>query len=211
MTDPTPDDLSLATARCLDMLGEPDLDFDLVYSDMRALFDTCLLLLRNGHEEAQVIGAEFIEGIVQAHDHDFIRGLARDLAGRIGPDDKRGHQFKTHCLDPTLDLAGIPADTVYTDPGNTLTADPTATASPQVAASPQVQVSRQARKLTGAATGLLPIEHRARYNEEFAAELWDLAAAGAGRRQQLAYATRQLVRALHLRAALTPHSLFNAG
>ena len=52
------------------------------------------------------------------------------------------------------------------------------------------------------ATWLLPAREQARYGEEYHSELHDLAAAGAGRRQQLGYAVRLLVRAVPLRAAV---------
>jgi hypothetical protein len=61
-----------------------------------------------------------------------------------------------------------------------------------------------ARRLVQIATRLLPGRDRARYAEEFRSELWDLA--GAGRRQQILYAARQLLRAAHLRIELkAPH------
>jgi len=51
-------------------------------------------------------------------------------------------------------------------------------------------VPSAARLLSGASR-ILPASQRARYADEFQSELWDLAAAGAGRRGQLAYAIRQ--------------------
>jgi hypothetical protein len=65
-----------------------------------------------------------------------------------------------------------------------------------------VRVAPAAGRLLGAAARLLPAASRARYIGEFGSELWELAAAGAGRRAQLAYAARQARSALVLRTAL---------
>jgi len=52
---------------------------------------------------------------------------------------------------------------------------------------------------------LLPKADRARFGEEYRSELWDLAAAGAGRHQQMGYALRQFGCAVPLRfAVLSP-------
>ena len=59
-----------------------------------------------------------------------------------------------------------------------------------------------ARRLVTIAASLLPGEDRARFCEEYRSELWDLASAGATRRQQLGYAFRQLLRVAPLRAAV---------
>jgi hypothetical protein len=68
-----------------------------------------------------------------------------------------------------------------------------------------VQTAAPARGLVVAASWLLPAALRARYGEEYRSELWDLAAAGAGRRQQLGYALRQFRCAVPLRfAVLSP-------
>ena len=61
-----------------------------------------------------------------------------------------------------------------------------------------------ADRLLAAATQLLPAAARARYAEEYRNELWDLANCGAGRLQQVQYATRQLARAMVMRSALVP-------
>jgi hypothetical protein len=69
------------------------------------------------------------------------------------------------------------------------------------------RVTASAVRLAGAAARLLPAGERARFGEEYRSELWDLAQAGAGRRQQLGYATRQLGRTAPLRlAVLAPRS-----
>lgn len=54
------------------------------------------------------------------------------------------------------------------------------------------RVAPPAVRLLSAVARLLPAAYRARYEEEFRAELWDLAQAGAGRLWQVAYALRQL-------------------
>ncbi len=64
------------------------------------------------------------------------------------------------------------------------------------------RVAPSAARLLAAATGLLAAADRARYSEEYRAELWEIAAAGGGRRQQLLYAVRQVRSAWRLRAAL---------
>jgi hypothetical protein len=63
-------------------------------------------------------------------------------------------------------------------------------------------VALSARRLAVAAAWLLPAGDRARYGEEYRSELWDLAHAGAGRRQQVGYAFRQFVRAVPMRQAV---------
>jgi hypothetical protein len=65
------------------------------------------------------------------------------------------------------------------------------------------RVVRSAVSLLAAASWLLPAANRGRYAEEYRAELWDLAQAGAGRIRQLRYAFCQLRNALRydLRAA----------
>lgn len=64
------------------------------------------------------------------------------------------------------------------------------------------RVAPSAARLLAAATGLLAASARARYSEEYRAELWEIAAAGGGRRQQLLYAVRQVRSAWRLRTAL---------
>jgi hypothetical protein len=64
------------------------------------------------------------------------------------------------------------------------------------------RVAPSARRLAVAAARLLPAPERARYDEEFRSELWEIAQAGGRRREQLAYAVRQLVAARPLRAGL---------
>lgn len=59
-----------------------------------------------------------------------------------------------------------------------------------------------ARFLLAAAARLLPATDRGRYAEEYQAELWDLAQAGAGRVQQLRYALRQFRNVVSVRVAL---------
>jgi len=64
------------------------------------------------------------------------------------------------------------------------------------------RVAPSACRLTIVAAWLLPAGQRARYGEEYRSELYDLAAGGAGRRQQLGYALRLLGRAGPLRLAV---------
>lgn len=60
-----------------------------------------------------------------------------------------------------------------------------------------------AGRLLAAATRLLPAGDRARYAEEFRAELWEIAHAGASRRRaQLTYAAQQVMSAWRLSAEL---------
>jgi hypothetical protein len=71
---------------------------------------------------------------------------------------------------------------------------------------PRNQVAALAECLVGVAARMLPASGRARFAEEFQAELWEIAYAGTGRLGQLAYAARQLRRAWGVRAELrTPH------
>jgi hypothetical protein len=70
---------------------------------------------------------------------------------------------------------------------------------------PAVHVAAPAVRLVAGAARLLPAADRPRYREEYHNELWEMAATGAGRRQQLAYAIRQVLRIMPLRfAVLTP-------
>jgi hypothetical protein len=63
-------------------------------------------------------------------------------------------------------------------------------------------VAPAAGRLAAAATRLLPTADRPRYGGEFRSELWELAEAGAGRRQQLLCALRQFRCAVPLRFAV---------
>lgn len=65
-----------------------------------------------------------------------------------------------------------------------------------------VRVTPPAWRLAAAAGWLLPVAARARYREEYHCELWDLAATGAGRGQQIGCAVRQLRCAVPLRFAV---------
>jgi hypothetical protein len=67
---------------------------------------------------------------------------------------------------------------------------------------PTVRVAALAVRAAAAATRLLPAADRARYDDEYRSELWDLAAAGAGRRQQILCALRQLYATVPLRFAI---------
>ncbi len=66
----------------------------------------------------------------------------------------------------------------------------------------RVMPSRAAGRVLAGVVQMLPAGDRARYGEEFAAELDELAAAGLSRRVQLGYALRQAGRVWSLRAAL---------
>jgi hypothetical protein len=68
--------------------------------------------------------------------------------------------------------------------------------------SPAVRITLSASGLVSAAAWLLPAADRPRYCEEYRSELWDLASVGAGRRQQLRYGARQLLRVAPLRVAV---------
>lgn len=67
----------------------------------------------------------------------------------------------------------------------------------------QAVMSRPARKIVSAAACLLPMRQRRDKSEEFAAELHDMALAGASRRDQLGHALRVLVYILPLRRTLS--------
>jgi hypothetical protein len=62
-----------------------------------------------------------------------------------------------------------------------------------------VHVTALARQLVAVAS---QVASSARVQEEYFSELWELAAAGGGRRQQVQYAARQLCLAVPLRFAL---------
>ena len=59
-----------------------------------------------------------------------------------------------------------------------------------------------AGRLLAVAVRLLPAGDRGRYAEEYSSELWEIAFAGASRRLQFLYATRQFIRVAHLRVAV---------
>lgn len=59
-----------------------------------------------------------------------------------------------------------------------------------------------AGRLLTALACLLPATDRERYREEYRSELWEIAADGAGRCQQLRYVARQTLRVGHLRCAV---------
>jgi len=65
-----------------------------------------------------------------------------------------------------------------------------------------VVVSHAAQRVTAFTTRLLPAACRSIKSEEFAAELYDIAATGGSRRRQLAYALRLLATIVPLRRAL---------
>jgi DNA-binding NarL/FixJ family response regulator len=65
-----------------------------------------------------------------------------------------------------------------------------------------VPMATPAVGVAAAATRLLPAAERARYGEEYRSELWELAATGAGRRQQIRCAMSQLRCAVPLRFAV---------
>ena len=64
------------------------------------------------------------------------------------------------------------------------------------------RVAPMAADMLAGAARLLPAADRARYAEEYQAELWHLATSGANRQQQLRYALRQFRGALWMRLAL---------
>lgn len=66
-----------------------------------------------------------------------------------------------------------------------------------------VVVSWTARRVVGVAARLLPVEHWPGKAEEFAGELFEIAAAAGSRRRQLAHALRVLVYVVPLRRALS--------
>jgi len=66
----------------------------------------------------------------------------------------------------------------------------------------RARVAAPASRLAGLAVWLLPADGRARYSEEFACELWEMANHGAGRRAQLAFAIQLLSHAAPLRMAV---------
>jgi len=61
---------------------------------------------------------------------------------------------------------------------------------------------RTAVRLVAVAAEMAPADLRARYSEEYSGELWEIAEVGASHREQLAYASRVLIRAASVRAAL---------
>jgi hypothetical protein len=125
-----------------------------------------------------------------ADDLDFVlgraRGLADDLAHYRGLADGLADGL-------AIDLVGLAIDLV----GDLALARALAGAG-----APAGRVAPLAGRLLAAAARLLPAGDRARYAEEFRSELAELAAAGAGRRRQLAHAARVARSAPQLRAGL---------
>jgi hypothetical protein len=64
------------------------------------------------------------------------------------------------------------------------------------------QVTPSASRILAGTARLLPRTDRARYSEEYAAELWEIAQTGAGRSGQFKYAARQTLHVMHLRGAV---------
>ncbi len=131
---------------------------------------------------------------------DLARDLAPDLARDLARDLDLARDIAS-ALTPVLDLAphiDLARDiTRARDLARDLARDASVRGKPAA-----VRVAPAAGRLLAAAARLLPAADRARYGEEYRAELWELAHAGAGRRGQLAYAARQVVSALHLQAEL---------
>lgn len=124
---------------------------------------------------------------------EFVRHLGDDLAhaGRLARDIGRDSAFigdldlKPHGHSPASDSDH----------------DPELTAKAPVKAG-NGHLARTPVRLAGVAARLLPEGSRARYTEEYQGELAELAAAGAGRRNQFGYALRLLTRAPLLRVEL---------
>jgi hypothetical protein len=76
---------------------------------------------------------------------------------------------------------------------------------PEQLARRPVEPSASAGRLLAAATRVLPAADQDRYSREFESELWDLAAQGASRSEQLRYGLRQAAHVAQLRdSALSP-------
>lgn len=70
-----------------------------------------------------------------------------------------------------------------------------------------MEPSASAGRLLAAATRLLPVADQGRYAREFESELWELAARGTSRSEQIRYGLRQAARVAELRGiALSPRS-----
>jgi hypothetical protein len=100
--------------------------------------------------------------------------------------------------DPTLDRARTLARALRTASRNVGVAQ----GGSGTVGSRNVAPATGAVRLIRGAVRVLPAEHRDRYRDEFDSELYELAAAGAARAAQLAYALRLLDRAWILRAEL---------
>jgi hypothetical protein len=74
----------------------------------------------------------------------------------------------------------------------------------------RIQARRLAERLLAFATRCLPEVHRERYVEEFRGELWSVAEAGGRLRSQVAYAVRQIARAMLLRRELKSRHHYRA-
>ena len=124
---------------------------------------------------------------------DLARDLARDLDSNLADVYSRASDFGAD-LDSSLASALIVANTHASDLAAGLDSDQALDRD-----SGREHLEREVRRVAPPAARLLttvarllPATDRARYDEEFKSELWDLAQTGAGRLRQVAYALRQL-------------------
>ena len=166
-------------------------------SDLNLARDACSDLYRDLNRSLDLVsiasGSVRDVNDVVARDINRARILARDLnhalvPGRV-PDLKaiRFHAREIHALCVMVSQRIIQANNADRTP-HTETS--------------RTRMAAWAGRLAALAVWLLPARERARYGAEYRSELHDLAAAGADRRQQLAYAARLLVRAVPLRVAV---------
>lgn len=179
--------LDYAVARAADQARNLAYDPDLPAGPLTRALD-------RASERATVVIREF--AFCPSHfDADRACARARALACDLADADTRWARYCGVDLADACSLAGDLVDAVrqISEPGP----------GPRSASGRggELRRPRLAGRLVAAAAALLPPGDRARYREEFRAELADIAAAG-GQKAQMAYAARQVMSALRLRRAL---------
>ncbi|WP_207400549.1 hypothetical protein [Actinomadura roseirufa] len=130
---------------------------------------------------------------------DFDRDRDRGLAGILTRTLARALGLARGCHEELISAVGC---------ARRLMARPQARSLPRPASASRpreqagVVVTGAAARTAAWAVRVLPAADRPRYSDEFRSELWELAAAGAGRREQFRYAARLLTRAPSLRIEL---------
>lgn len=152
--------------------------------------------LRRARSVAHILGLDRVRDLARALDRDRARSLARALARdlvRVRADGRpRAREEQAAMVERAhRRVVELRALLFFKSAGTGRSRRRTG-----------LMVSGTAVRLVTWAVRALPAEDHARYTEEFQRDLWELAAAGAGRAPQLRYAVRQLIHAPRTRAAL---------
>ncbi|GGN35331.1 hypothetical protein FHR83_006159 [Actinoplanes campanulatus] len=193
-------DLTLSLDRARDLTLDLDLDLDL--DPARDLASGLYRVLVLARVRARVRDRDLVRAHDLIHAHDIARDVARALdldraRNRAGARARACHLDLDRLWDliEAIDAARCTAKALVADLAACVPAG-------QEAASGPVRPARMAARLTRGAARVLPAGARSRYADEFASELYELAAAGASRAAQVIYGLRLFDRAWVLRAEL---------